>query len=314
MSQKIGLALGSGSARGWAHIGVIEALQEEGIDIDVVAGTSIGALVGAVFAAGKIKEFKGVILDFDWKRLLSMLDVVFPRTGLLDGKKVAEFVRNYVEDRDIEDFILPFCAVCTDLRTGEEIRIFQGGVIEAVRASIAVPGIFTPVIIGEKYLVDGGLVNPVPVSVARQMGSDIVIAVDLNHDIIGKNLKIGPKRRDKSWRKKKKFSNKVSVKDRVFHEVKEKIKNIDVPLFDSMRQWLVKEHMPNIFDIMLTSINIMENRITQANLRLEPPDILIRPNLGYIKFMDFHRAEEAIFEGYQAAKKAICEWKSLKKA
>ncbi|WP_457572471.1 patatin-like phospholipase family protein [Desulfovulcanus sp.] len=314
MSQKIGLALGSGSARGWAHIGVIEALQEEGIDIDVVAGTSIGALVGAVFAAGKIKEFKEVILDLDWRKILSMLDVVFPKTGLLDGKKVAEFVQNYVEDREIDDFLLPFCAVCTDLKTGEEVRIFQGGVIEAVRASIAVPGIFTPVMMGQRCLVDGGLVNPVPVSVVRQMRADLVIAVDLNHDIVGKNLSIGPKKRDKSWRKKKKFRNKISVKDKVFQEVKEKIKNIDVPLFDSMRQWLVKEHMPNIFDIMLTSINIMENQITQANLRLEQPDILIRPNLGYIKFMDFHRAEEAISEGYQAAKKAVCEWKSLKKA
>ncbi|MBT8762319.1 patatin-like phospholipase family protein [Desulfohalobiaceae bacterium Ax17] len=312
MSQKIGLALGSGSARGWAHIGVIEALHEDGIDIDVVAGTSIGALVGAVFAAGKIMEFKEVILDLDWKKILSMLDVVFPKTGLLDGKKVAEFVQNYVQDREIDDFLLPFCAVCTDLKTGEEVRIFQGGVIEAVRASIAVPGIFTPVMMGKRCLVDGGLVNPVPVSVVRKMGADLVIAVDLNHDIVGRNLNIGSKERDKSCHKKEKPRNKVSVKDRVFQELKEKIKNIDVPLFDSMRQWMVREHMPNIFDIILTSINIMENQITQANLRLEPPDILIRPSLGHIKFMDFHRAEEAIYEGYQAAKKELSNWKRLK--
>jgi len=138
--------------------------------------------------------------------------------------------------------------------------------------------------------------------------------VDLNHDIVGKNLKIGQKRYNKASRKVRQLKNKFLIKDKVFHEVKKKIKNIDVPLFDSMRQWLVKEQMPNIFDIMLTSINIMENQITQAKLRLEPPDILIRPNLGYIKFMDFHRAEEAIFEGYQAAKKAVCEWKSWTKA
>jgi NTE family protein len=185
-SGKIGLALGSGSARGWAHIGVIKALTEAGIHVDYVAGTSVGAVVGAVYASGRIDSFKDVVLQLDWKKIAFFLDVVFPKSGLIDGNKIAEFIRSHVEEKNIEDLSLPFCAVSTDLATGNEVIIKDGDIIEAVRASISVPGVFTPVRKNGAILVDGGLVNPVPVSVVREMGADLVIAVDLNHDIVGK--------------------------------------------------------------------------------------------------------------------------------
>lgn len=183
---KVGLALGSGSARGWAHMGVIKALTEADIRVDYVAGTSIGAVVGAVYASGKIGALEDVALQLDWRQIVSFLDVVFPKSGLIDGKKIADFVRTHVTPKNIEDLTLPFCAISTDLETGSEVVIRKGDVIEAVRASISIPGIFTPVRRNGMILVDGGLVDPVPVRVVREMGADFVIAVDLNHDIIVK--------------------------------------------------------------------------------------------------------------------------------
>ena len=181
---KIGLALGSGSARGLAHLGVIRAVQEAGIKVDYVAGTSIGALVGAVYAAGSIDSLESTFQKFDWKKMVSFFDVIFPKSGLIDGAKVRELVRALVHAEVIESLPIPFCAVATDIQSGEEVVIRQGDLIEAVRASIAVPGIFTPVRSNGLLLVDGGLVNPVPVSVVRAMGAEIVIAVDLNQQIV----------------------------------------------------------------------------------------------------------------------------------
>jgi len=143
--QKIGLALGSGSSRGWAHIGVIKALTEAGSHIDYVAGTSIGAVVGAVFASGKIGVLEEIVLQLDWRQITSFLDVVFPKSGLIDGNRISEFIRSNVGEKNIEDLSLPFCAVSTDLATGNEMVLHEGDIIEAVRASISVPGIFTPV-------------------------------------------------------------------------------------------------------------------------------------------------------------------------
>jgi len=186
----IGLALGSGSARGLAHIGVIQALEEADIKVDVIAGTSIGALIGAVYASDSLDSLESTFQELDWMKIASFFDVVFPRSGLIDGAKVSGLVRTHIHVDRIEALPRRFASLATDIFTGEEVIISSGDVIEAVRASISVPGIFTPVRSNGRILVDGGLVNPVPVSVARSMGADIVIAVDLNHDIVeGKNFK-----------------------------------------------------------------------------------------------------------------------------
>jgi NTE family protein len=187
-SRKIGLALGCGAARGLAHIGVLRAIGEAGIHVDVVAGSSMGALIGAVFVAGNLERLAADFLAFDWKSIASLLDPVFPRTGMIDGKKVANFLRAYTPCANIEELSIPFRAVATGLTNGEAVPIGMGDLVEAVRASIAVPGLFTPARSDGRILVDGGLVDPVPVSVAREMGATLIIAVDLSNDFLASRL------------------------------------------------------------------------------------------------------------------------------
>lgn len=283
---RIGLALGSGSARGLAHIGVLRAIEEAGIEIDVIAGTSMGALIGAIFAAGKLDGLAARFLDFDWKSLVSLLDPVLPRSGLIDGQKIADLVRAHVPAANIDDLPIPFRAVATCIMSGEEVVCEAGDLIEAVRASISVPGIFTPVRSNGRILVDGGLVNPVPVSVARAMGADLVIAVDLNHDIVAGRVSRDSRANARPH---------TQAMTRLLASLRTN------PGLAQFEAWLHKEPLPGIFDVLLTSIYIMQARITQASLRQDRPDILIRPPLGSVRFMEFDRAEEIIEIGYRSA-------------
>ena len=305
-SRKVGLALGSGSARGWSHIGVIRALTEAGIRLDYVAGTSIGALVGAVYASGEIDALEEVVLQLDWKEIAYLFDVVFPKSGLIDGKKVSVFIQNHLNEINIEDLSLPFCAVSTDLGTGDEIAIRDGNIIEAVRASISVPGIFTPLKKNGRILVDGGLVNPVPVSVVREMGADFVIAVDLNHNIIGHtgSCKIPDSDSNTRFSEKKDRQN-PEKKNKLLEALNNRLKTVDFSSLTQRRQWMKKESLPSIFEILITSISIMETQITAIRLKTDPPDILIRPDLGHLKFLEFNRAGEAIAEGYKECSNQI---------
>lgn len=181
--RKIGLALGSGSARGWSHIGVIRGLQEANISIDVVCGSSIGALVGGAFAAGKLDEAERLIRNLEWSDLLGFMEVPVPRSGIINSEKIAEYLRERIGDPNIEDLPIPYAAVATDLTSGQEVWIRQGSLIEAIRASISMPGMFTPCFREGRLLVDGGLINPIPVSLCRSMGAHTVIAVNPNTDI-----------------------------------------------------------------------------------------------------------------------------------
>ncbi|HXU92542.1 MAG TPA: patatin-like phospholipase family protein [Gallionella sp.] len=298
---KIGLALGSGSARGLAHLGVIRALKDAGIEVDFVAGTSMGALIGAIYAAGKLDELEATFLGFDWKKTVSFFDVVLPKSGLLDGAKITALVRAHLHADAIEMLPKPFAAVATDIVTGEEVVIRSGDVIEAVRASISVPGIFTPVPRNGHILVDGGLSNPVPVSAVRAMGADIVIAVDLNHEIIsGKNLKPllpatnNPEAEASGMLSRWVGNYRLSIKD-----IKQKLLTGDNAASAQFRKWVSAEPLPNIFEVLLASINIMETRITQTRLSLDRPDVIVQPPLGHIRFMEFDRAEEIIAIGYE---------------
>lgn len=180
MAARVGLALGSGGARGWAHIGAIRALQEANIPVECVAGTSIGAFVGALYAANALDELEDFALDLDWRMVVSLLDVVFPTRGLLDGEKVYDLLEDNLLDLCIENSTIPFCCVATDLEQGREVRLTEGCMVDAVRASISIPGVFTPVKLNDRFLVDGGLVNPVPVNAVRDMGADLAIAINLN--------------------------------------------------------------------------------------------------------------------------------------
>ena len=309
--SNIGLALGSGAARGLSHLGVIRALEEAGIKIDYVAGTSMGAIVGAVYASGKLDSFEKVYSDFDRKKIVSLFDVVLPRSGLIDGKKLANFVRDYIGAKEINDLLIPFRAVATDIDTGQEVIFQSGDIIEAVRASVSVPGIFTPLLWQGRTLVDGGLVNPVPVTTARQMGADFVIAVDINHDILsGKIERTNAKIANKALAKKKKVDKQ---KENVGGgKIRTATANLNKRMFSKdnravkqFQAWRNKESAPNIFNVLLSSFNIMESLITETRLRIDPPDLLIQPQIGHIHFMDFHRAEEIIKAGYDET------WKQL---
>ena len=310
--KKVGLALGSGSARGWSHIGVIRALAEAGIRVDYVAGTSIGALVGAVYASEEIDALEEVVLQLDWKEIAYLFDVVFPKSGLIDGKKVSVFIQKHVKKINIEDLSLPFCAVSTDLATGEEVAIRDGNIIEAVRASISVPGIFTPFKKNGTILVDGGLVNPVPVSVVREMGAEFVIAVDLNHNIIGNNgfEKTSGRGSGKGFSEKKGRQN-PEKRNKLVEALNKRIGAVDFSALNQVRQWMKREPLPSIFEVLTTSASIMETQITAIRLKADPPDILIQPDLGHLKFLEFNRAKEAIEEGYKEGsnqiRKFLCE-------
>jgi NTE family protein len=300
---KIGLALGSGSARGWAHIGVVRALSEAGIHVDYVAGTSIGAVVGAVYASGNIDTLQEVAIQLDWKQIAYFFDVVLPKSGLIDGKKLSTFVRSHVNEKNIEDLSIPLCAVSTDLATGDEVVIQSGDIIDAVRASISVPGIFTPVKKNGTFLVDGGLVNPVPVSVVRQMGADFVIAVDLNHGIAGEKgfrqtappiLSVPHSELEEAQATEK--------KNKILELLNNRFASVDFHALSQIKEWMKTERVPNVFEVLISSINIMEAQITATKLKTDPPDLLIQPNLSHLKFLEFNRAEEAIAEGHRETK------------
>ena len=304
---KIGLALGSGSARGLAHIGVIRALKEAGIHVDCVAGTSIGAAIGAVYASGKLDSLQETYLAMDWKKIAYFFDVVFPKSGIIDGKKVTDFMREYVHSECIEELPLPFKAVATELNSGEEVVLETGDVMDAVRASISVPGMFTPVRRNGRVLVDGGLVNPVPVNVARAMGADIVIAVDINHGIVeGK----APAPKAKSQPDTDFLQSLPLLGSEPYRSAMERIEKglrslESNPTLIQIRAWLAEESLPNIFEVLLSSINIMESQITRTRLQIDPPELLIQPPLGSVRFLEFNRAEEVISIGYETTRQQL---------
>jgi NTE family protein len=290
--KKVGLALGGGAARGWAHIGVINAFQEADIPIDYLAGTSIGALVGAFFAGNQINNLEKLVLHLDWKDIITFFDVVFPKAGLIDGKKITELLKKYISQLKIEELSIPFAAVATDIVTGEEVILDKDDIIDAIRASISVPGIFTPVKINNQILVDGGVVNPVPVNVVKNMGAEVVIAIDVNAHLVIPTMQ--------------KLRKLQASETRLFNlqNFKERIKDLGFPY---LKNWASKEPIPNIFEIILSSIYVMQRQITKQRLSLYRPQVLIQPHVGHIGFLDFHRAPETIAEGYKATMEKMGE-------
>ncbi len=288
--RSIGLALGGGAARGCAHVGVLRAFQEKGIALSCVAGTSIGAMIGAVYASGGLDHLEALLLELDPLHLLAYFDVVFPHSGLVDGRKVTELLREILGDRSFKDLSMPFAAVATDIRDGREVVMSSGDVIDAVRASIAVPGVFTPLMSGEAVLVDGGLVNPVPVNVVRSLGADFVVAVDLNRYVVESKQDVRGER-PLSYRK----GQDLSLGNRILEEIRALVE-------DGSRS---RPKPPNIVDVIVTSINIMETSITQSRLKTDPPDLLLAPRLGNVRFMEFFKAKEAMEAGYRVAMEVL---------
>lgn len=277
--------MGSGAARGWAHIGVIRALEQAGIRPDLVCGTSIGALVGAAYAAGELDRFEEWALGMGVAEVIGFLDLSLSG-GLVKGERLMGAFRHGVADRPIEELTIPFAAVATALHNGAEIWLRSGSTLDAVRASIALPGLFAPVLSDGMVLVDGGLVNPVPVSLARAMGADIVIAVDLGSDILGRHLRAAPAR-----------ESPPGVVGDWIRKLQDNLGPL-VPAHPSDEL-----AMPNILEVLTSSLNIMQVRIARSRMAGEPPDLVVAPRLAHLHLLDFHRAKEAIEEGRLAVQR-----------
>jgi NTE family protein len=293
MQPTIGLALGSGSARGWSHIGILRVLERAGIRPDIVCGTSIGALVGAAYADGQLERLDSWVRSLTWQTVLSLLDFTIDG-GLIQGEKLVAFFRANFSDKDITKLPLAFGAVATELVTGREVWLRQGSLIDAVRASMALPGLFTPSLVDERLMVDGGLVNPVPVSLCRAMGADIVIAVDLNSDLIGRHFNVE--------------AQPAPTTPGAFASILDKL---PLGLGRLKSGPATSTEMPSIFDVLSISLNIMQVRITRSRLAGEPADVMIRPRLANFALMDYHRAAPAIAEGERAAEQMLPELREL---
>lgn len=300
--KRFGLALGSGAARGWSHIGVIRAVEDAGITPVSVAGCSMGAFVGAAYVAGKLDDLETFARNLTTRALLSYLDVGMPLRGLLTGDKISALLTDYLGDMAVQDTAIPFCAVATDLGTGKEVHLCDGRLVDSVMASIAIPGIFNPVELRGMYLVDGGLVNPVPVNIARNLGADKVLAVDVNHDIIDCAWCV-PKPEDTpdTDRAPRPDVEEVSMSTPAF----ERYRAVGLMMRDRALNAVIKAARPNIFDVLGNAIDIVEHHITLANLARTPPDLLVQPSLGHISPWDFTDANDAIEEGYRAAQEVL---------
>ena len=301
MAGRIGLALGSGSARGWAHIGVIRCLQEEGIGIDLVCGTSIGAVVAGAYAADFLDSMDQWIREMTWADILGFMDVTVPRSGLIEGEKIIQYFRENLSDSRIEELPVPFGAVATDLKTGKEIWLQSGSLMDALRGSMSFPGILTPCRRDGQWLVDGGLVNPVPVSLCRAMGADLVIAVNLNSDIMGKprfTRVPDPRPTEETVPEDLPLPKKLAA---FFNG---RLKGAKMSLLKRFGPSQA-ERGPSLFEVIAMSINIMQDRITRQRLAGEPPDVLVSPRLNHVGLLEFNRAAETIEEGRRAMERMM---------
>ena len=299
----IGLALGGGAARGFAHIGIVRTLVANGIVPDVVVGTSIGAVVGGLYAAGRLDTLE------EWGRslqgmrnILGYLDIRLNGSGLIGGEKLATRLEDAVGQALIEDLPIKFAAVATEVRTGHEIWLTRGRVVDAMRASYALPGIFSPVLNGDRWLVDGALVNPVPVSAARALGAEIVIAANLSSDIFTYSTTV--------------YSHGAMPESEI-PAAEEPTSKRRFPRFFSPEKTVKREFFgggsarPGLSSVMVDAFNIMQDRITRARLAGDPPDMLITPRIGQFGWFDFHRSEDLIALGTRAAERAL---ESIKEA
>jgi NTE family protein len=291
----IGLALGGGAARGFAHIGILRTLIAHGIVPNVVVGTSIGAVIGGAYAAGHLDTLEEWARSLQPRNILGYLDIRLNGSGLIGGDKLASQLEAAIGPTLIEDLPLKFATVATEVRTGHEIWLTHGRMVDAMRASYALPGIFSPVLVGDRWLVDGALVNPVPVSAARALGAEIVIAANLSSDVFTHSTTIyshGPS---------------AEAPEAVIAPVPPKrgLGRLFSAERTVKREFFGSGGRPGISSIMVDAFNIMQDRITRARLAGDPPDLLITPRVGQIGWFDFHRADDLIAFGARAAERAI---------
>lgn len=302
---RLGIALGSGSARGWAHIGVLRALEANGFAPQIIGGTSVGALVGAFYAAGHLKELEDWVRGLGRRDMLSMIDLSMGANGgFIEGRRLHRFYTEQLADANIEDLPLRFGAVATTLRRGTEVWFQEGDLADAVCASTALPGLFRPFPGRADWLVDGGLVNPVPVSLCRALGADVVLAVNLNGDLVGRHLRKHAAaegegvENDDGW-----------------------LRHIPDALREHASGWLGwiedrssrddSQPAPGVLEVIASSLNIMQDRITRGRMAGDPPEYLFAPRLAHIGLLEYHRADEAITIGERAVEHALPHLREL---
>lgn len=297
-NENIGLALGGGAARGWAHIGVLRALDEAGLKVGIIAGTSIGAVVGGCYAAGKLAELEGFVRALTPRSVLRFVDLDLRGSGLMSGARLRRTLDRELADMRIEDLTSRFVAVATEIGTGREVWLNSGPLVNAIRASYALPGMFRPIQINGRWLMDGAFVNPVPVAVCRAYGASLVVAVNLHHGGIARTA--------------------LTPMETTAHETMAEPsvaapsqKKLRLPALRTLRHQVFGkgngDSAPGISRVLLEAFNVTQDRIARARLAGDPPDLIITPRLGPMGLFDFHKANFAIAEGYEATRRQLDE-------
>jgi NTE family protein len=309
---RLGLALGSGSARGWAHIGVISALRERGFTPDVVTGASVGALVAAACASGRLEDLERWVVSLTQRDVWLLVDAFFRGGGVMTGNRLMKAIAAQIGDPPIEELPIAFGAVATDLYTGEEVWLREGSMMAAVRASSGLPGLFAPSWYQDRWLIDGGVVNPVPVSLCRALGADVVIAVDLTRSVTRAAMRASRGAR---------IANSISAQPVAANSgapasaegraLLRKWSGLMDGLVESFR---ARRSEPGLFEVMASSVNIMQERITHSRLATDPAELVLKPDLAKFQLMDFHRAREAIEVGRECVAASEAELAPIAKA
>ena len=288
---KIGLALGAGAARGWAHIGVMRVLEREGIVPDVIAGCSIGAVVGGCYAASRLDELEAFALSLTKRRVMGLLDFHISGSGLIGGDRLKRLLERDLSDMRVEMLPVRFATVATELGTGHEIWLTRGPLVDMMRASYALPGVFDPIRLGGRWLMDGALVNPIPITVARALGADLVLCVNLNGDIRIRGTVIQSHGADEE-------------EDEVVQAVMQEPRRWG--LF-GRRETPPKRvnDAPGIAAVMMDAFNITQDRIARSRLAGDPPDVMVSPKLSPVGLFEFHRADDCIELGREATERAL---------
>ena len=292
---KIGLALGGGAARGWAHIGVLKALLNAGIKPDIIAGTSIGAVVGGCYSAGHLDDLEAFARELTPRRIFGYLDFNLAGTGLINGQRLCDRLDKHLGEQRIEDLNTRFTAVATEIGTGHEHWLSRGRLVDAVRASYALPGIFKPVRINGRWLFDGALVNPIPVSVCRALGARYVIAVNLNFDILGRGSIVPVPSLDHDTDE----TDFDIAPEPVMPEKKGVRALLQRQVFGG------RDGAPGVSTVMVDAFNIVQDRIARSRLAGDPPDAMITPRLHDVGLFDFHRANDLIERGMTATNRQL---------
>ena len=304
---RLGLALGSGAARGLAHIGVLKVLEQAEIPVHGIAGTSIGAFIGALYAAGvPVQRMETVACELDWRKLARLLYPTVPISGLVDGRKLVEFIAELLPVHSFEELRLPLAVTATDIETGEALIIRKGDLLEALSAALAFPGIFPPVRFGKRFLVDGGLCNPVPAEVAKHLGADRVIGIctipDVDKQTPETFLPRSTTKGAQSWSREL-FSS-TGIEQLFRRLVGSEPPAAPAAEFNGRR-------VPGIFRVCAQSVAIMENQINALRLAENHHDLIIRPKFPGITLLEFHRAAEIIAAGEEAARAALPDIRRL---